>query len=103
VRCVSLIDKGIARAGAPVFHDGEPAGFVTSGTMVPFWAFEGQGVHAEVSDITQRRSICLAYLDSDIIDEEPLTVDIRGKQVAAMACAVPRAQRGTALHAAHHL
>jgi aminomethyltransferase len=60
-------------------------GYVTSGTMVPYWEFEGQGVHAGVSDRTRRRSICLAYLDSDILDEEPLSVEIRGKRVAAMA------------------
>jgi aminomethyltransferase len=85
IRPLTLAGRGIARQGAKVFKADRHVGYVTSGTMVPFWAFEGQGVHAEVSDITQRRSICLAYLDSDIIDEEPLTVDIRGKQVAAMA------------------
>lgn len=47
--------------------------------------FAGQGVHAAVNETTRRRSICLAYLDSDILDEEPLTIHIRGKQVAAMA------------------
>ncbi len=35
--------------------------------------------------MSRRRSICLAYLDSDVLDEEPLSVEIRGKQVEAMA------------------
>ena len=87
VRPLVLADRGIARQGNKVFKDDRHVGYVTSGTMVPYWEFEGQSVHAELSDNTQRRSICLAYLDSDILDEEPLSVEVRGKPVAAMAVA----------------
>ena len=38
-----------------------------------------------MGDDTRRRSICLAILDSDILDEDPLSVEIRGKRVAALA------------------
>jgi len=85
IRPLTLAGRGIARQGAKVFKGDRHVGYVTSGTMVPFWAFAGQGVHAAPSDTTQRRSICLAYLNSDILDEDPLTVEIRGKQVAATA------------------
>lgn len=85
IRPVVLAGRGIARQGARVFKDDRHVGHITSGTMVPYWEFEGEGVVAEVGDDTRRRSICLAYLDSDILDEEPLSVEIRGKQVAAMA------------------
>jgi aminomethyltransferase len=85
IRPLALAGRGIARQGAKIYKEDRHVGYVTSGTMVPYWEFEGQGVHAGVSDHTRRRSICLAYLDSDILDEEPLSVDIRGKRVAAMA------------------
>ena len=85
IRPLVLAGRGIARQGARVFDGDRQVGTVTSGTMVPYWEVDGQSVHASLSDISQRRSICLAYLNSDILDEAPLSVDIRGKQVAAMA------------------
>ena len=85
IRPLVLAGRGIARQGARVFDGDRQVGTITSGTMVPYWEVDGQSVHANLSDISQRRSICLAYLDSDILDEVPLSVDIRGKQVAAMA------------------
>jgi aminomethyltransferase len=85
IRPLALVGRGIARQGAKVFKGDRHVGYVTSGTMVPFWAFEGQGVLAGVTEETRRRSIGLAYLDSDILDQEPLSVEIRGKKVDAMA------------------
>ena len=85
MRPMALAGRGIARQGAKVYRADRHVGYVTSGTMVPYWEMDGEGVVAGISDETQRRSICLAYLDSDILDEEPLWVDIRGRQVAAMA------------------
>jgi aminomethyltransferase len=85
IRPLALAGRGIARQGAKVFEGERQVGYVTSGTMVPFWEFEGEGVHAVVADSNQRRSIGLAYLDSDIRDRAPLTVEIRGKRVAALA------------------
>jgi len=85
MRPVALAGRGIARQGAKVYRGDRHVGYVTSGTMVPYWEMDGEGVAAGVSDASKRRSICLAYLDSDILDEEPLAIEIRGKQVAAMA------------------
>jgi len=85
IRPMALAGRGIARQGAKVFSADRQVGYVTSGTMVPYWEMDGEGVTAGISADSMRRSICLAYLDSDIIDAEPLSVEIRGKQVAAMA------------------
>jgi len=84
IRPLALDGRGIARQGARVLKDDRHVGTITSGTMVPYWEIDGRGVHAMVGAQTRRRSICLAYLDSDIQDEEPLSVEIRGKQVAAI-------------------
>ena len=55
IRPLELIDKGIARAGAPVFGQGSPIGHITSGTMVPYWVFEGEGLASERSEQSNRR------------------------------------------------
>ena len=64
VRTVTLLDKGIARSGAPVFFKDRPVGYITSGTMVPCWRFEGNGVGAVITDDTDRRAVGLAMIDS---------------------------------------
>ena len=84
VRSVAVKGKGIARQGARVLKDGKHVGWVTSGTRVPLWNFEGEGLESKLTDQRLLRSICLAYLDSDILDEDELLIDIRGKMVDAV-------------------
>jgi len=81
---VAVAGRGIARQGDKVYKDGQHIGYVTSGTMIPFWQFEGEGLIAVQADQSQRRSICLAYLNSDILEDDALTIDIRGRQVEAV-------------------
>lgn len=83
VRTVELIDKGIARAGAPVMYDGRPVGHVTSGTMVPYWKFQGEGIEGRINDETSRRAIGLALIDSSIPDGAVIETDVRGKRLRA--------------------
>ncbi len=81
IQPVAVAGRGIARAGAKVLKDGRHVGWVTSGTMVPYWIFEDKGLLSEQTDEQQLRSICLAYIDSDIVEDDRLTIDIRGKLV----------------------
>ncbi|MGD9331455.1 MAG: glycine cleavage system protein T, partial [Desulfobacterales bacterium] len=81
---LALTGKGIARAGAQVHRSGGPAGYVTSGTMVPYWQYEGQGIASRITAQKGRRSIALALLDSDLREGDSLEVDIRGKRYPAM-------------------
>ncbi len=83
VRPVELLGKGIARAGAPVVHEDRPAGFVTSGTMVPLWQFEGQGLAGTMADHSGRRAIALALIDSRIPDGARVGIEVRGKRIEA--------------------
>ncbi|KPL16863.1 MAG: glycine cleavage system protein T, partial [candidate division Zixibacteria bacterium SM23_81] len=78
---IAVAGRGIAREGAKVFKDGTHVGYVTSGTMIPMWAVEGQGLASTQGDQRELRPICLAYIDSDIIEDEKVTIDIRGKAV----------------------
>ena len=84
IKPIAVAGRGIARAGAKVFKGGIHVGYVTSGTMVPYYSFEGEGLASVQTDHRQLRSICLAYIDSDIIEDEEVTIEIRGKAVDAL-------------------
>ncbi len=78
---VAISGKGIARQGYEVFKDGKPVGFITSGTMVPFWSTKGQGLASTFLEEDQKRAIALALLDADIVEGDRLEVHIRKKIV----------------------
>lgn len=56
-----------ATRGTEVYKDGQLVGWVTSGTSVPYWNFEGEGVLSAPGNETGNRAIALAYVDSSII------------------------------------
>jgi len=84
IKPVAVSGRGIAREGARLFKDEKHVGYITSGTMVPMWTVEGVGLSSAQTDQRSLRSICLGYLDSNIIEYEELTVEIRGKSVGAV-------------------
>ncbi|MEE8551761.1 MAG: glycine cleavage system aminomethyltransferase GcvT [Desulfobacterales bacterium] len=81
---IAVAGRGIAREGAKVFKNDKHVGYVTSGTMVPMWSVEGEGLESAQTDEHQLRSICLGYIDSDVIEDEKVTIEIRGKSVDAV-------------------
>ncbi len=83
VQPIELQDKGIARSGAPVLHQGKAVGFVTSGTMVPYWQSAGSGLTTIQSDKRQMRAIGLALVDSRLVEGDEIEIEIRGKQIGA--------------------
>ncbi|UCG06467.1 MAG: glycine cleavage system aminomethyltransferase GcvT [Desulfobacterales bacterium] len=84
IQPVELIDKGVARAGARVFHQDNHVGYITSGTMVPYWNSKGLGVLSEQSDDKKMRAIALAIIDSRLIEGDQVEVEIRGKRAKAI-------------------
>ncbi|MCD8098086.1 MAG: glycine cleavage system aminomethyltransferase GcvT [Lachnospiraceae bacterium] len=84
IRSIALLEKGVLRAGFPVYRDGEEVGYVTSGTMVPYFNTEGEGMATEILDEMSRRSIGLAYLKSDLINDDHVQIDVRGKKLDAV-------------------
>ena len=84
IKPVAVAGRGIAREGAKVFKDGTHVGYVTSGTMIPLWVPEGDGLFSAQTDQHQLRSICLTYIDSSIIEDGKVTIEIRGKTVNAV-------------------
>ncbi|RLB14515.1 MAG: glycine cleavage system aminomethyltransferase GcvT [Deltaproteobacteria bacterium] len=81
IRPIAVTGRGVARQGARVYREGRHVGFVTSGTMIPMWSFEGKSLSSGLGDSHQLRSIALAYLDSNVADQDPVAIEIRGKMV----------------------
>ncbi len=84
VQPIALLDKGVARSGCPVFKDDKPVGYITSGTMVPYWEFHGIGLDSKISDEKGMRAIGLALLDCRIVERDRVEIDIRGRRVKAI-------------------
>jgi aminomethyltransferase len=81
---IAVAGRGVAREGAKVFKGDKHVGYVTSGTMIPMWAVQGEGLGSAQTEQHQLRSICLGYIDSDIVEDERLAIEIRGKSVDAV-------------------
>jgi aminomethyltransferase len=84
VQPVALLGPGVARAGDRVLRDGRMVGWVTSGTRVPYWVFDGEGLDALPTDRHGLRSLCLAYLDCDLVWDDRVQVEVRGRPVEAV-------------------
>ena len=77
---IALVDRGVIRAGMDVYRDGQHIGWVTSGTMVPYWNFDESG---NILETTGKRSIGFAYLDSGLQLGDTVEVDVRGRRLKA--------------------
>ena len=83
VRPITLIDRGVMRHGMPVYRNGEQIGWITSGTMIPYFKTEGEGADVKLLDETGKRAIGIAYISSDVPVNGEVEVDVRGKRLKA--------------------
>jgi aminomethyltransferase len=79
VKMFAMIGKGIPRAGCRVTRNGEEIGTVTSGSIAPYYITEGEGLQAVYTDNTAKRFIGLALVRSDLLPDDEIEVDIRGR------------------------
>jgi aminomethyltransferase len=92
VRPVAVTGRGIAREGAPVYAAAGDArfggeallGWVTSGTAVPYWGVAGEGLCSTQTEEHELRSIALALIDSRILEDDVVEVDVRGRRVTGI-------------------
>jgi aminomethyltransferase len=94
VLLLELTGRGIARPGDKVFQGSTLIGNVTSGTMVPHWSVDGEGVESRFSDDSSRRAIAMALVSSELQEDDEVEVDIRGRRTQAFI--VPWFLRGEA-------
>ncbi|MBW1720782.1 MAG: glycine cleavage system aminomethyltransferase GcvT [Deltaproteobacteria bacterium] len=78
---VAIQDKGIARQGDEVLLRGEKVGVVTSGTMIPYWIFEGEGATMTLTGKSARRAIALALVDSTLQPDTDLEISVRRRRL----------------------
>ena len=76
---VAMLGRGIARSGDEVFFNGRKVGYITSGTMVPYWVFTDEGVLSEPTEEKRMRAIALAYIDADIEVGQRVEIPQRGR------------------------
>ena len=81
---IALLDRGVIRAGMDVLVNGEKAGWVTSGTMVPYWHFDENG---NKLDTNAKRSIGFACIAGNPQVGDEVFVDVRGKKLKAQVVA----------------
>ena len=77
---IALVDRGVMRAGMDIYCEGKHVGWVTSGTMVPYYQFDDAG---NILETTGKRSIGFAYIDSGICKDQTVEIDVRGKRLKA--------------------
>jgi aminomethyltransferase len=94
VLLLELSGRGITRPGDRVLVGEKHVGFVTSGTIVPYWDTEGEGVETRFTDDSARRAIGMALVDSHLWDGDEVEVEIRGRRTPARI--VPYFLRGEA-------
>ena len=58
-------------------------GYVTSGTMVPYWKPEGDGVESQFTDEIGKRAIAMALVSSELWEGDEVEVEIRGRRTPA--------------------
>ncbi len=69
----------IARQGYEIFVKGKKAGYVTSGTMIPYWTFSDEGILSKPTEERRMRAIGLAYIDSDFEAGQKLEIHQKGR------------------------
>lgn len=84
VRPIALLDRGIMRHGMEVYRNGEMIGWITSGTMIPYYMTEGEGANVKLLPETGKRAIGICYISSDVPVNGEVEVDVRGKRLKAV-------------------
>ena len=82
--CVALVDRGVIRAGMDIYKDDRKVGWITSGTMVPYWNFDE---NANKLETTGKRSIGFACIEGNPAVGDEILVDVRGKKLKAVVVA----------------
>jgi aminomethyltransferase len=81
---VAISGQGIARQGYEVLKEGKKIGYVTSGTMVPYWNYPDTGILSRPADESRKRAIALAYIDSDLEPGVEVQINQRGRPLAGI-------------------
>jgi len=59
-------------------------GHVTSGSLIPYWKFEGSGIYSKPGSQSGKRAICIAYIDANVQVGQQLVIKARDKWLSAV-------------------
>lgn len=83
VRKIRLLDRGIARDGADVYFEDTLIGWVSSGTMVPYWHYELADDTVKLGDTHAQRAVGLCLVNPDVPVGSQVEIDVRGRRLKA--------------------
>jgi aminomethyltransferase len=81
IRPFRVIDAGIVRAGAIVYDNRTPVGYVTSGTMAPFWVPETQGDSIRLTEQRAQRAPRAGDGQAERAADTLLEAEVRGRRL----------------------
>lgn len=87
VRPFKLSDRGIARDSSTVYYQGQSVGWVTSGTMVPYWLHATDGDAIQFKDQYAQRAIGLCVIDPQVPLKDEIDIEVRGRMLKAVVVA----------------
>jgi len=76
---IAISSIGAARRGDEVYLNNRLIGEVTSGSMVSYWKFDGLGASSHITEDKGKRSIAMAYIDSQTEDGKEVSIHARGR------------------------
>jgi aminomethyltransferase len=76
---IAISSIGAARQGDDVYINNRRAGEVRSGSMVSYWKFDKEGVASHITEEKGKRSICLAYIDSETEENQEVKIHTKGR------------------------
>ncbi len=83
IRPIAIVDKGVARQGDLIFIGEKKVGVVTSGTVAPYWKFEGESSTMKITEETERRAVAMALMDAALMPEQEIEVMVRERRMKA--------------------
>jgi len=79
IMAIAISTIGAARQGDGVYINDSLIGEVRSGSMVSYWKFDKEGVTSHITEEKGKRSICLAYIDSETEENQEVQVHAKGR------------------------
>jgi aminomethyltransferase len=76
---IAISSIGAAREGDEVYLNNRLIGEVTSGSMVSYWKFDGLGASSHITENKGKRSICMAYIDSQTEEGKEVIIHAPGR------------------------
>ena len=84
IKPFAMIGRGIPRSGSIIYKDNVEIGYVTSGSAVPYFITSGEGLETEFTGETENRFIGLALVRSDLLPDDKIEIDLRGRKTEAV-------------------